>query len=88
MAYVICEPCIGVKDRACMGNCPASCIYEGTREGFPDMLFIHPDECIDCHLCVPECPVDAIYPGDEVPPEWEHYTTLNRDYFAEAAKAA
>jgi len=47
MAYVICEPCVGVKDRACVEVCPIPCIYEGDKVGFPDMLFIHPDECID-----------------------------------------
>ena len=47
MAYVICEPCVGVKDRACVDVCPASCIHDGAKEGFPDMLFIEPDECID-----------------------------------------
>ena len=55
MAYVITEPCIGVKDRACVDVCPVDCIYEG-----PEMLFIHPDECIDCGACVPACPVEAI----------------------------
>ncbi len=44
--HVICEPCVGVKDRSCVDVCPADCIYEGPKEGFPDMLFIHPVECI------------------------------------------
>lgn len=82
MAYVICEPCIGVKDKACVEICPVDCIYEGTKEGFPDMLFIHPDECIDCGVCQPECPVNAIYPEDDVPDEWKNYIPLNKDFFA------
>jgi ferredoxin len=45
------------------------------------MLFIHPDECIDCGVCQPECPVNAIYPEDDVPEEWTSYIQLNADYF-------
>jgi ferredoxin len=60
MTYVICEPCIGVKDRACVDECPVDCIYEG-----PDQLYIHPEECVDCDACLPACPVDAIFPGVE-----------------------
>ncbi|MEN3001814.1 MAG: ferredoxin, partial [Armatimonadota bacterium] len=52
MPYVICEPCIGVKDKSCVAVCPVDCIYEGE-----DQLYINPDECIDCGLCEPECPV-------------------------------
>jgi ferredoxin len=48
MAYVIAEPCIDVKDKACVEVCPVDCIYEG-----PNQLFIHPDECIDCRACEP-----------------------------------
>lgn len=84
MAYVIAEPCIGVKDKACVEVCPVQCIYEGPREGFPDILFIQPDECIDCGCCVPECPVDAIFYEDELPDEWAHYAALNRRFFVEA----
>src|SRR5438093_162196 len=73
MAYIICEPCIGVKDKGCVEICPVDCIYEGTKEGFPDMLFIHPDECIDCGVCQPECPVDAIFPEDDVPEDQLDY---------------
>jgi ferredoxin len=87
MAYVICEPCIGVKDRACVDVCPVNCIHEGSKEGFPDMLFIDPDECIHCNLCPHECPVEAIFAEDEVPDEWTRYIALNRDYFATTAAA-
>jgi len=82
MAHVICEPCVGVKDRACVEICPVSCIYEGAREGFPDMLFINPEECICCSICEPECPVNAIFPEEDVPEEWSSYPALNRNYFA------
>ena len=62
MAYVITEPCIGTKDAACVAVCPVDCIYEGNR-----MLYIHPDECVDCGACEPVCPVEAIYYEDDVP---------------------
>ena len=77
MPYIIAEPCINVKDRSCVDVCPVDCIYEG-----PDMLYIHPDECIDCGACVPECPVSAIFIEEEVPAEWASYTPKNRDVFA------
>ena len=64
MTYVIVEACIGVKDRACVDVCPVDCIYEGE-----DQLYIHPDECIDCGACEPECPVTAIFPEEDVPPD-------------------
>jgi ferredoxin len=76
MTFVIAEPCIGVLDRSCVDVCPVDCIYEGE-----DQLYIHPDECIDCGACVPECPVTAIFIDDEVPPTWESYVAKNRDVF-------
>ena len=76
MTYVIAEPCVGVKDMACVDVCPVDCIYEGE-----DMLYIHPDECIDCGACMPVCPVEAIFPEAEVPPQWESYTAKNADFF-------
>ena len=56
MTYVIALPCVDLKDRACIDECPVDCIYEGER-----MLYIHPDECVDCGACEPVCPVEAIY---------------------------
>ncbi|HXT89920.1 MAG TPA: ferredoxin family protein, partial [Trebonia sp.] len=56
MTYVIGETCADVLDRACVEECPVDCIYEGER-----MLYIHPDECVDCGACEPVCPVEAIY---------------------------
>src|SRR3954467_13263308 len=84
MAYVITEPCIGTKDSACVDVCPVDCIHPRKDEaGFEStkMLYIHPDECIDCGACVPACPVEAIYALDEVPEKWKDYIQTNTDYF-------
>ena len=62
MTYVIAEPCVDLMDKACIEECPVDCIYEGER-----MLYIHPDECVDCGACEPVCPVEAIYYEDDVP---------------------
>ena len=72
MPYIIAEPCIGVKDKACVEVCPVDCIYEGDT-----MLFIHPEECIDCGACEPECPVEAIFPEDALPDKWEAFVKIN-----------
>lgn len=74
MAYVVTEPCIKCK----YTNCAAVCPVDAFREG-PNFLTIDPLECIDCDACVPECPVDAIYPDDEVPEKWEDYIELNEE---------
>ncbi len=76
MTYIITEPCIDTLDRGCVDVCPVDCIYEG-----PDMLFIHPDECIDCGACEPECPVTAIFAEEDTPPEWESYIRKNYAFF-------
>ena len=62
MTYVIAQPCVDLKDRACVDECPVDCIYEGKR-----MLYIHPDECVDCGACEPVCPVEAIFYEDDTP---------------------
>jgi ferredoxin len=72
MPFVITDPCIGTKDTACVDVCPVDCIHP--RKDEPEfeiapMLFIHPDECIDCGACVPACPVSAIYDGVDTTPE-------------------
>lgn len=84
MTYVIAEPCVDVLDRACVDVCPVDCIYEVEDteleegdEAYKSMLYIHPEECIDCGACEPECPVEAIFPEDEVPEKWSDYTTYN-----------
>ena len=79
MTYTICEPCIDVKDRACVDECPVDCIYEGPR-----MLYIQPDECVDCAACEPVCPVTAIFYEDDVPDEWKQFTPVNAEFFGEA----
>jgi len=76
MTYVITEACIGVKDKSCVDVCPVDCIYEGE-----DQLYIHPDECIDCGACEPECPVNAIFVDIEVPPNLMSYTEKNLKFF-------
>ena len=84
MAYIICEPCIGTKDTACVDVCPVDCIHPRKDEaGFADaeMLYIHPDECIDCGACVPACPVEAIFALDETPHKWSAFIEKNRAYY-------
>ena len=76
MTYVIGEACIDVKDKACIDVCPVDCIYEGENQ-----LFIHPDECIYCGACEPECPVTAIFPEEDVPAPQQKFIQLNRDVF-------
>ena len=78
MPYVIAEPCIGVKDKSCVAVCPVDCIH-GTDED--NQLYIDPAECIDCGLCEPECPVDAIFMEDEVPEQWKSFIEKNAAYF-------
>ena len=68
MAYVIAEPCIDVLDISCVSVCPVDCIHY--EEGADRKLFIDPNECIDCGACEPECPVNAIFPEESLPPEW------------------
>ena len=78
MTYVITEPCIDVKDKSCIEECPVDCIYEGDR-----MLYIHPDECVDCGACEPVCPVEAIFYDDDVPAQWKDFTAANATFFTE-----
>ena len=71
MSYIITDPCIGTKDTACVDACPVDCIHPRKDEGaFPgaSMLYINPDECIDCGACEPACPVQAIYASEEDTP--------------------
>jgi ferredoxin len=70
------ERCIDVRDKSCVDVCPVNCIYEGER-----MLYIHPDECIDCGACEPECPVSTIFTAEDVPPTQQQYIQINRDVF-------
>ena len=72
MTYVVTESCIKCKYTDCVEVCPVDCFYEG-----PEFLVIHPDECIDCGLCVPECPIEAIYPDDELPNDQIEFVEIN-----------
>ena len=72
MTFVVTENCIRCKYTDCVDVCPVDCFHEG-----PNFLVIDPDECIDCTLCEPECPVHAIYSEDEVPPGQEMFIQLN-----------
>jgi ferredoxin len=74
MAHVVAEPCFDCKYTDCVVVCPVDCFYEGAQ-----MLYIHPDECIDCEACVPECPVEAIFHEDNLPDEWKEFTALNAE---------
>ena len=81
MAYVICQPCIGTKDKACVEVCPVDCV-QGKEED--PQMYINPEECIDCAACEPVCPVLAIFIEEEVPDEWKNFIELNRRYFRNA----
>jgi ferredoxin len=74
MTFVVGEPCIKCKYTDCVEVCPVDCFYEG-----PNMLVINPDECIDCALCEPECPIDAIFSEDELPEHQTEFLMLNKD---------
>ena len=86
MTFVITEACIGVKDRSCVDVCPVDCIHDESDE-VDVMLYIDPDECIDCGACEPECPVTAIFPEDSLPAESAPYTELNARWFKDKASA-
>ena len=74
MTFVVTESCIKCKHTDCVEVCPVDCFHEG-----PNFLVIDPDECIDCTLCEPECPVEAIYSEDEVPDGQEQFIALNAE---------
>lgn len=78
MAYVIAQPCIGVKDASCVEVCPVDCIHSDDNS---DQYFINPDECIDCGVCAEVCPVSAIFFEEDLPPEWRRFLALNRAYY-------
>ena len=73
-SHVVAEPCFNCKYTDCVVVCPVECFYEGEQ-----ILFIHPDECIDCEACVPECPVEAIFTDENIPEQWADYTALNAE---------
>ena len=78
MTYVITSPCIDLKDKTCIEECPVDCIYEGER-----MLYIHPDECVDCGACEPVCPVDAIFYEDDLSEADAPFADMAKELFAD-----
>jgi NAD-dependent dihydropyrimidine dehydrogenase PreA subunit len=76
MSYVITEACIDVKNRCCTDECPVDCIYEGHC-----MLYIHPDECVDCGACLSVCPVDAIFYEGDLPEAMRGFRAANAAFF-------
>ena len=72
MTYIVNDKCIGCKYTDCVDVCPVDCFYEG-----PEFLVIHPDECIDCALCEPECPIDAILSEDELSEDQIDFIEIN-----------
>ena len=88
MAFIIAEPCIGVKDTGCVTACPVDCIHPRADEvsfASTPMLYIDPMECIDCGACVPACPVEAIYAEGDLPEIYDAYEKLNADHYAKTS---
>lgn len=85
MTYVITSPCIDVQDQACVEVCPVDCIH--FDEGEDKMLYINPDECIDCGACEPACPVTAIFAEDDVPADQADYKAINVLWYSDKADA-
>ena len=89
MAYIIAEPCVGVKDTACVEVCPSDCIHPAKSRNYDDrrptydqvpQLYLDPVECIDCGSCVSVCPVQAIFSPEDLPEKWKAYVEINRNY--------
>jgi NAD-dependent dihydropyrimidine dehydrogenase PreA subunit len=76
VTYIIAQPCVDVLDKSCIEECPVDCIYEGER-----MLYIHPDECVDCGACEPVCPVDAITYEADVAAPYKDFYAINVEFF-------
>ena len=74
MTFVVTDNCIKCKYTDCVEVCPVDCFHEG-----PNFLVIDPDECIDCTLCVPECPIEAIFDENDLPEEMHHFVALNQE---------
>ena len=87
MTYVITTPCIDTTDQSCVDVCPVDCIH--FEEGVDKILYINPDECIDCGACEPACPVSAIFAEDDVPADQTVFTEINALWFTDrdAARA-
>jgi len=91
VTYVITDACIGTKDRSCVDVCPVDCIHPTSSEedSADEMLYINPDECIDCGACEPACPFTAIFAEDDVPEASAVFTEINALWFKDrdAARA-
>ena len=84
MAYIIADPCIGTKDTSCVAVCPVDCIHPTPDEPEyekAEILYIDPDTCIDCGLCVDECPVKAIFSEEDLPEIWRNFVEKNAEYY-------
>jgi ferredoxin len=91
MAYVITEPCVGTLDAACAEVCPVDCIHPGPGEDGIErttILYVDPDECIDCGACMEACPVEAPLLEADVPDRWEPYVAINRAFYEQGHAAA
>src|ERR1700722_14842902 len=84
MTYIVTETCIDLKDKSCIEVCPVDCIHEAEEDR---MVYIDPDECIDCGACVDPCPVDAIYADEDVPKELVAFIDINKVYFIDKQTA-
>tara|TARA_Y100000996_G_C22489941_1_gene629802 strand:+ start:49 stop:360 length:312 start_codon:yes stop_codon:yes gene_type:complete len=80
MPYYITQTCIDVKDKSCVEVCPVDCIHPKDGNGEP-MLYIDPEECIDCGACEPECPVEAIFAEDDIAEDQTQFIEVNTKYF-------
>jgi len=80
MTYVVTQPCLQEKNKSCIDVCPVDCIYEES-DALDRMVYINPDECIDCGACESACPVTAIYEESSVPDEWTDYIEINSLWF-------
>jgi NAD-dependent dihydropyrimidine dehydrogenase PreA subunit len=78
MTHVIAQPCINVKDKACVDVCPVDCIHSTDND---TQFYINPNDCIDCTLCVDACPVSAIFAEEDLPAEWKNFAETNRNFF-------
>jgi ferredoxin len=84
MTYIVTETCVDLKDKSCIEVCPVDCIHEVAEDR---MVYIDPDECIDCGACVDPCPVDAIYAEEDVPEAQVLFVDINKVYFKDKALA-
>ena len=90
MPYVIAEPCIGIKDTACVDACPVDAIHPRRDEAdfaTATQLYIFPDDCTNCGACIPVCPVSAIFAVEDLPEKWVHYAAINASWYTNKQKA-